>query len=302
MAHGRGDGNRSPPAYEETKAALESASTPLAQPVPAVTRSRSHRTHQSTGSLQRKPVPVGYGEYPRPVPSMAENPNKVPISLIPGPMCIRRATSPSSSTRAPTQRTPAGAPGVSGTPVSKWNPNNLPVPPPEPYGRESSDNGDRRTTNHSGWSSLLPPNGDSADADTRRRDSFVSVGGVSIASSGVISPSVLNWPMPPSTPPTMSVTGLSEDSRQSPQPAARAPEQNRPMRQVYQAPTQPKTTGNKRNGPGTGQAGEGAEVLTASRITFQQPSRTVVRVQRRSTQSSTPSSEWSRESRQARER
>ena len=303
MERGRSDGNVSPPAYEDTRSRMEVAAGPLARPSPAMTRSGSHRAHQSTGALHGESSPPRYGDHPRPVPPMAENPTRVPISLIPGPMRVRRATSPTSAARAAPQQGGMGppTPNLKRKPVANRTMNNLPVPPPEPYGREPSDVSDRRTTNHSGWSSFLPPNEETTDTDKRHRDSFVSIGGVSIASSGVISPSILNWPMPPSTPPTMSVAGLSEDGRQSAQGRVRPGEQPPTVRQVYRPPTQPIPARANMDTAASAHVNDGAEVLTASRITFQQPSRTVVRVQRRSTQSSAPSSVWS-ESRQLRER
>jgi hypothetical protein len=73
------------------------------------------------------------------------------------------------------------------------------------------DAADNRQTANSGWSQWFNSgmgNGPGIDPDPRHPS------GVSVASSGVFSPSLLLWPVP-ATPSAGSVTQVSEDGRDS---------------------------------------------------------------------------------------
>ncbi|KAH8661752.1 hypothetical protein BGZ61DRAFT_463576 [Ilyonectria robusta] len=72
--------------------------------------------------------------------------------------------------------------------------------------------GDRRT-NHSGWSEWFrntPPEAE-LQPGMRRRSSVGSIGGTSVASSGVLSPAFRSWPIASPTPTTASIVGLIVD-------------------------------------------------------------------------------------------
>ncbi|KAH8659729.1 hypothetical protein BGZ61DRAFT_465008, partial [Ilyonectria robusta] len=73
-----------------------------------------------------------------------------------------------------------------------------------------------RYTSHSGWSEWFRNTAPEAELQPgmRRCSSVSSMGGMSIASSGVLSPAFRSWPIAPPTPTTASIVGLTAEGGQ----------------------------------------------------------------------------------------